>query len=123
MLLRTQLLGCEGERSGLNHWTGVTQGTACSRADTSGSGRQSCEPELNFTGRTPEHKKPAHQPSASVLFFFYYLIESLSEPYELLYDEPLESQPTMRKYFPLSLTRRILRPQYVEYPHRPLYYE
>ena len=70
LLLRTQLLGCEGERSGLNHWTGVTQGTACSRADTSGSGRQSCEPELNFTGRTPEHKKPAHQPSASVLFFF-----------------------------------------------------
>ena len=56
MLLRTQLLGCEGERSGLNHWTGVTQGTACSRADTSGSGRQSCEPELNFTGRKTEHK-------------------------------------------------------------------
>jgi hypothetical protein len=34
---------------------------------------QSCEPELNFTGRTPEHKKPAHQPSASVLFFFSFL--------------------------------------------------
>ena len=57
MLLRTQLLGCEGERSGLNHWTGVTQGTACSRADTPGSERQSCEPELNFTGRKTEHKK------------------------------------------------------------------
>ena len=25
MLLRTQLLGCEGERSGLNHWTDMTQ--------------------------------------------------------------------------------------------------
>ena len=31
------------------------------------------ETELNFTGRTPEHKKPAHQPSASVLFFFSFL--------------------------------------------------
>ena len=27
MLLRTQLLGCEGERSGLNHWTEMTEGT------------------------------------------------------------------------------------------------
>ena len=48
MLLRTQLLGCEGERSGLNHWTRITQGTACSRAYILGSGRQSCEPELNY---------------------------------------------------------------------------
>ena len=69
-----------------------------------------------------KNKKPAHQPSASVLFFFYYLIEPLNVPYELLYDEPLESQLTMRKYFPLSLNRRILRPRYVEYPHQPLYY-
>ena len=48
--------GYEGERSGLNHWTGVTQGTACSRADISGSKTsqcevlQSCEPEFNYTG-------------------------------------------------------------------------
>ena len=55
--------------------------------------------------------------------FFLSIIEPPSVPYELLYDEPLESQLTMRKYFPLSLNRRILRPQYVEYPHRPLYYE
>ena len=53
--------------------------------------------------------------------FFYYLIEPLNVPYELLYDEFLESQLTMRKYFPLPLNRRILRPRYVEYPHRLLY--
>ena len=54
---RVQLLGYEKRRLETNHWTRITQATACSRADILGSGRQSCEPELNFTGRTPEHKK------------------------------------------------------------------
>ena len=43
--------GCEGERSGLNHWRQITQRTACSRADICRSGRQSCEPELNYRMR------------------------------------------------------------------------
>jgi len=48
--------GYEGERSGLNHWTRITQGTTCSRADILGSKTsqcevlQSCEPEFNYTG-------------------------------------------------------------------------
>ena len=48
--LRAQLSGYEGERSGQNHWTDMTQGTAYSRADISGNGRLACEPEFNFTG-------------------------------------------------------------------------
>ena len=48
LLFRTQLPGYEGERSGPKHWTGVTQGTARSRADTTGSGRRTCEPEFNY---------------------------------------------------------------------------
>jgi len=40
--------GCEGERSGLKHWTRITQRAACSRADILGSGRQGCEPELDY---------------------------------------------------------------------------
>ena len=107
--------GCEGEFSGLNHWTRTTQGTACSRAAFLGSGRQSCEPELNFTQKT---STPALK--ASVLFFF--IIELLSVPYELLYDEPLESQPTLRKYFLQLLNHRIQHRQYVEYPRQLLYY-
>ena len=103
--------GCEGELSGLNHWTRTTQGTACSRAAFLGSGRQSCEPELNFTQKT---STPALK--ASVLFFF--IIELLSVPYELPYDEPLESQPTLRKYFLQLLNHRIRHRQYVEYPRQ-----
>ena len=45
---RVQLLGYEDERSGQNHWTDMSQGTAYSRADISGNGRQSCEPEFNY---------------------------------------------------------------------------
>ncbi len=103
--------GCEGELSGLNHWTRTTQGTACSRAAFLGSGRQSCEPELNFTQKT---STPALK--ASVLFFF--IIELLSVPYELQYDEPLESQPTLRKYFLQLLNHRIRHRQYVGYPRQ-----
>ena len=57
---------------------------------------------------------------ASVLFFF--IIELLSVPYELQYDEPLESQPTLRKYFLQLLNHRIQHRQYVEYPRQLLYY-
>ena len=49
--------GYEGERSGLKHWTRITQGTACSRAAILGSGRQSCEPEFNSTGCEAERQK------------------------------------------------------------------
>ena len=47
LLFRTQLPGYEGERSGPKHWTGITKGTACSRAAILGSGRRTCEPELD----------------------------------------------------------------------------
>ena len=40
--------GCEGERSGLKHWTRITQRTACSRADICRSGRRFCLFELNY---------------------------------------------------------------------------
>ena len=56
---------------------------------------------------------------ASVLFFF--IIELLSVPYELPYDEPLESQPTWRKYFLRLLTHRIRHRQYVEYQRQLSY--
>ena len=40
--------GYEGERSGLNHWTRITQRTACSRAAILGSGRRFCLFEFNY---------------------------------------------------------------------------
>ena len=66
--------------------------------------------------------KNQHTSLKLVCCSFFFLIEPLIVPYELLYDEFLESQLTMHKYFPLSLNRRILRPRYVEYPPRQLYY-
>ena len=69
-----------------------------------------------------QNTKNQHTSLQLVCCSFFFLIEPLNVPYELLYDECLESQLTMRKYFPLSLNRRILRPRYVEYPHQPLYY-
>ena len=63
----------------MERWTGTPEGTRNESCGRFGKrtpflrGRVQllgCEPELNFTGRKTEHKKPAHQPSASVLFFF-----------------------------------------------------
>ena len=67
-------------------------------------------------------QKNQHTSLKLVCCSFFYLIEPLSVPYERLYDERLGLLLTMRKYFPLPLNRRILRPRYVEYPHRQLYY-
>ena len=60
-----------------------------------------------------QNTKNQHTSLQLVCCSFFFLIEPLNEPYEQLYDEPLESQLTMRKYFPLSLNRRIPRPRYV----------
>ena len=42
--------GYEGERSGLNHWTGVTQGTWHKACGLTSKGLSLCFSELNFTG-------------------------------------------------------------------------
>ena len=122
MLLRTQLLGCEGERSGLNHWTEMTEGT-CNVLRTFREVDVSPVSPNSTSQAERQNTKNQHTSLKLVCCSFFLSInEPPSEPYELLYDEPLESQLTMRKYFPLSLNRRILRPRYVEYPHQPLYY-
>ena len=107
--------GYEKRRLETNHWRQITQGTACSRAAICRSGRRFCLFEFNFT------QKNQHTSLKLVCCSFFYLIEPLSVPYELRYDERLGLLLTMRKYFPLPLNRRILRPRYVEYPHPLLY--
>ena len=122
LLLRTQLLGYETERSEMERWTGTPEGT-CNvlrmfRETHAISARSSSTSQA-------ERQKTKNQHTSLKLVccsFFLLINEPPNVPYELLYDEPLESQLTMRKYFPLSLNRRILRPRYVEYPHQPLYY-
>ena len=116
---RVQLQGYEKRRLETNHWTGVTQRTR----------NESCGYYGKWTSFLPFrvqlhyiYTKKQHTSLTLVCCYFFYLIEQLSVPYELLYDGFLESQLTMSKYFPLSLTRRILHPRYVEYPHRQLYY-
>ena len=110
--------GYEKRRLETNHWTGVTQRTL----------NESCGYYGKWTSFLPFrvqlhyiYTKNQHT-SLQLVCWFFSVIEPLSVPYELLYDGFLESQLTMSKYFPLSLTHRILRLRYVEYPHRQLYY-
>ena len=68
-LFELDYIGYEGERSGPNHWTRITQGTACSRAAILGNGRRTCEPEFNYKKLINPHKKCTHNSICECIFY------------------------------------------------------